>query len=155
MPFPKLRVPGTETKLGAISADIAGMKKLKYPKAFILTRLLYPSVMPKYRKILPEADRGFIISDSCVSCGTCAKVCPCKNIIVENGRPSFRHQCNFCMACVAYCPKGAFRYAVSPEMQKKYNYSLLKIMKLTDRRKRYHNPYITAADLAADRKCIQ
>lgn len=155
MPFPKLRVPKAEKKLATICTEIATRKKRKYPRAFILTRLLYPHVMPKYRNILPEADRGFVITDKCISCGTCAKVCPCKNIVMENGKPTFRHQCNFCMACVAYCPKGAFDYAISPELKEKYNYPIVNLMKLPSKRKRYHNPFVKASDLAADRKHIE
>lgn len=154
MPFPTLRVPKSEKQLTVICAEIAGKKTRKYPRAFALTKMLYPSVMPKYRKILHDADRGFAVSDKCVSCGTCAKICPCKNIVMENGKPSFRHQCNFCMSCVVYCPKGAFNYVVSPEMKEKYNYPLIKMMGLPDKRKRYHNPFVTAADIAADRKYI-
>lgn len=152
VPFPKLRVPKTEKRLDAISSEIAGKKTSKYPKAFILTKMLYPRIMPKYRGILHDADRGFIISDKCVSCGNCEKVCPCKNIVMEKGRPTFLHQCNFCMSCVAYCPKGAFNYVVSPEMKEKYNFSITKVMGLPSRRKRYHNPFVTASDIAADRK---
>lgn len=155
MPFPKLRVPKAEKKLTLICKEIAKRKSCKYPKAFIFTRMLYPRVMTKYRSILHEADKGFIISNQCVSCGTCMKVCPCKNIIIENGRPVFRHQCNFCMACVAYCPKGAFDYAIPYEMKAKYDYAMFKLMKLPSKRKRYHNPFVTAADLAADRKHIK
>jgi len=57
--------------------------------------------------------------------------------------------------CVAYCPKGAFDYTISPEMKEKYNYSLLKIMKLPGKRKRYHNPFVSAADISADRRHIK
>jgi len=155
MPFPKLRVPKAEKKLAAICTEIAARKTCKYPKAFFLTRALYPRIMPKYRSILHESDRGFVISDQCVSCGTCARVCPCKNIVMENGKPSFKHHCNFCMACVAYCPKGAFDYTISPKMKEKYNYPLLKIMKLPGKRKRYHNPFVSAADISADRRHIK
>lgn len=155
MPSPKRRVPHAEKKLAGISAEIAGRKARSYPRAFVLTRMLYPHVMPKYISILHEADRGFVISDKCISCGTCARVCPCKNIVMENGRPSFLHQCNFCMACVAYCPKGAFDYVVSPEMREKYDYPIVKLMKLPGGRKRYHNPFVSAADLSADRKYIK
>ncbi len=155
MPFPMLRVPKAEKKLTAISTDIARMKTCKYPSAFALTRMLYPFVMPKYRSLLHEADRGFVVSDKCISCGTCTRVCPCKNIVMENGRPTFRHQCNFCMACVAYCPKGAFNYVVNPEMKKKCNHFFIRILKLPSKRKRYHNPFVTATDMAMDRKYIK
>lgn len=155
MPSPKRRVPKAEKKLAVICTEIAGRKTCRYPRAFFLTRALYPHVMPKYRNILHDSDRGYVISDRCVSCGTCAKVCPCRNIVMENGRPTFRHQCNLCMACVTYCPAGAFNYVVSPEMREKYPYLFIRLQKLPAGRKRYHNPFITAADLAADRKHIR
>lgn len=155
IPFPKIQVPKTEKKLTAISADIAGMKTRKYPKASVLTRMLYPSVMPKYRNILHEADKGFVIMDKCVSCGICARVCPCKNIVMEDEKPTFRHQCNFCMSCVAYCPMGAFKYVVTPEMKEKFHTPLVRGMKLPDRRKRYHNPFVSAVDMSTDRKYIK
>lgn len=155
MPFPKLRVPKTEKKLTAISHDIIGMKICKYPRASFLTRTLYPSVMPKYRSILHEVDSGFVVTDKCVSCGTCARVCPCKNIVMEYGKPSFRHQCNFCMSCIVYCPMRALNYAISPEMKEKYNYFFIRILKLPNGRKRYHNPFVSAADISTDRKHIK
>lgn len=155
MPFPKLRVPKAEKKLVSICREIAERKTRPYPKAFLLTKILYPHVMPKYRSVLHEADRGFVISDQCISCGTCAKVCPCRNIVMENGKPTFKHQCNFCMACVAYCPKGAFAYTVGSDLKEKYNDPILKIMKLPGKRKRYHNPFVSAADISADRRHIK
>lgn len=155
MPFPKHRVRTAEQKLALIASDISNRKKRKYPKAFILTKLLYPYLMPKYIRNLHNADMGFIITDKCISCGTCAKVCPCKNIVMENGRPTFKHQCNFCMSCVSYCPKGAFEYTVNPEMKKKCDYFLIKFLKLPEKRKRYHNPFITASDIAADKRYIK
>lgn len=154
-PFPKLTVPKSEKDLISISADIAEMKTRKYPRAFAFIRMLYPSVMPKYINILHEADRGYIISGKCVSCGICAKACPCDNIVMKDGKPSFKHQCNFCMACVAYCPKGAFNYSVSSEMKQEFNNFFVKFLKLPQKRKRYHNPFISAADISASRKYIK
>lgn len=154
MPFPKLRVPHAEKKLARLAREIAAKTTRPFPKAFMLTKALYPSVMPKYRRFLPQADRGFVITDRCVACGRCAKVCPCQNIVMENGRPTFQHRCSFCMACVAYCPQKAFQYVISPEMKAAIDDPLVRLMKLPAKRKRYHNPYITAADLAADRRHI-
>ena len=155
MPFSKLRVPETEKKLKAISADIVGMKTRKYPRASALIRMLYPSMMPKFLSFLHEADKGFVVTDQCVACGTCARVCPCKNIGMEDGKPSFRHQCNFCMSCVAYCPVKAINYAASPELKETQSDFLFKNAKLTRKRKRYHNPYVSASDISADRKHIK
>ena len=154
MPFPRLRVPHAERKLTGIAKEIASQTHRDYPKAAASIRWLYPHVMPRYRAFLPQSDRGFVVSDACISCGTCAKVCPCQNIVLQNGKPTFLHQCSFCMACVSYCPKRAFEYVVNPEILSKLNDPLVKIMKLPPKRKLYRNPYIVAADLAANRKHI-
>jgi formate hydrogenlyase subunit 6/NADH:ubiquinone oxidoreductase subunit I/flavodoxin len=154
MPFPKLWVPKMEKNLTAISVDITRMKTRKYPKASALTRIMYPSAV-KYINALHEADKGFVVTDKCVSCGTCARVCPCKNIVMENGKPSFKHRCNFCMSCVAYCPVWAINYGVSPELKEKQNDFLFKNGKLTSKRKRYHNPFVSASDISTNRKYIK
>ena len=151
MPFPSLRVPQSEKKLTVIADEIVRKTHRDYPKAFVLTRLIYPHMMPKYRSFLPQSDRGFVITDRCVSCGICAKVCPCKNIVMANGKPTFLHQCSFCMACVAFCPQKAFTYVTNSEMKALIDDPLVRLMKLPASRKRYHHPYTTAADLAADK----
>ncbi len=42
----------------------------------------------------------------CVKCGLCAKACPVKNILMENG-PKPQGACVFCYRCVNLCPKKA------------------------------------------------
>ena len=48
------------------------------------------------------------ISDACVGCGICEKVCPSGSIRVENGR-AVHHagNCQTCLACVHACPRKA------------------------------------------------
>jgi len=150
MPSPSLRVPATERKLTKIAREIAEGKIRKYPKAAFLTRLLYPHVMLKYSGGVHEADKGYQICDTCISCGTCQKVCPVGNIVMQDGRPSFQHHCSFCMACVAYCPKNAFRYKLPDELVRKLGAFTGSFLKLPEKRKKYHNPYISAKELAAE-----
>ncbi|MBW7571877.1 EFR1 family ferrodoxin [Caproiciproducens sp. AGMB10547] len=152
MPFPKLWVPRTEKRLTVISAEIAKQKFRKYPRASALIRMMYSS-SEKYTNMLHEADRGFVVTNKCVGCGTCTKVCPCNNILMKDGKPSFMHQCNFCMSCVGYCPKKAINYKVSPEMKEKYPF--IRNFNLTEKRKRYHNPHVSIADISADRNYIE
>lgn len=157
MPFPKLRVPAMERHIARLARDIPTRPRngMKHPLA--ITRALYPKVMPKYRKLLSISDNGFIITDRCVSCGVCAKVCPRRNIALKDGKPAFAHNCALCMACVAYCPKAAidfdsagFKGKVGAEDEGTLNTLLIRRMKLGDFRKRYHNPHVTAGDLERD-----
>jgi ferredoxin len=154
-PNPKRRVPATERKLAKISARLRERATNVYAKAGWLTRKIYPRMMPKYRAVQAEVDRGFYADETCLSCGVCARVCPKKNIVMENGRPAFIHRCSSCMACVCYCPVYALQYRMPPEQLRQFSTLFTRAMKLPARRLRYHNPYVTAADLMADRKWIE
>ena len=45
-------------------------------------------------------------------------------------------------------------YRLPPEQLEKINTPFMRMMKLPDKRKRYHNPYISANDLMIDQKYI-
>lgn len=63
------------------------------------------------------------------------------------------------MACVSYCPQRAIGYEIaksdiaSNAMALKKT-PIVKRMGLPAKRKRYHNPYITAADIMRNRTTI-
>ena len=72
----------------------------------------------------------FKVSDACIACGTCAALCPRKNIVIENGKAKIGNNCAQCLGCLQYCPKNA-----------------ISIGAITDKREHYHNPNITPDDL--------
>lgn len=55
-------------------------------------------------------DKGFTVSDSCISCGKCAQRCPLGNIGIASGKPVWKGNCTHCMACIAGCPTQAIEY---------------------------------------------
>lgn len=109
---------------------------------------------------MPFADVPFTISEECISCGSCAKVCPCHNIELQDGKPAFLHHCTNCMACVSFCPKRAIGCKLTQENMAELaayskNVPIVKLMGLPEKRKLYHNPYVKAADLTKDRIHIE
>lgn len=55
-------------------------------------------------------DKGFWVTDGCVSCGKCVQRCPLNNIDLVKGKPVWKGSCTHCMACIGGCPAGAIEY---------------------------------------------
>ena len=100
-PFPsaRLRVPKTEKKLAKIADDIFNKKEKDYPRASGFIKRRSKRVMMPYLELQKYADNPFTISENCISCGLCSRVCPCHNIVLQSGKPTFQHHC----ACKFYC----------------------------------------------------
>jgi ferredoxin len=159
-PSPRLRVPRTEKKLRIIAEDIFEKRKRDYPRASSFIRRRSERFMTPYLELQKYADDPFTISEDCISCGMCSRVCPCHNIVLEGGKPTFQHHCANCMACVVSCPKRAIGYEITSGDRKLLDASnsktvLVKIMGLPPKRKLYINPYITVNDLTKDSEIWQ
>jgi ferredoxin len=81
-----------------------------------------------------NADKNFIADETCTSCGTCAAVCPVKNIEMVEEKPVWKHHCELCCACIHFCPVAAIQYGPK-----------------TKKRGRYRNPSVTIADMKKQR----
>lgn len=154
-PSPKLRVPRTEKKLKTIAEDISAKRERDYPRASRTIRRRSEGFMTPYLELQKYADNPFTISENCISCGMCSRVCPCHNIVLEAGKPIFQHHCANCMACVVSCPKRAIGYDITEGDRKLLDASssktkLVKIMGLPPKRRLYRNPYITVNDLTKE-----
>lgn len=77
-----------------------------------------------------ESDVNFYSEESCKGCGACAKMCPARNIIIENGKPTWLHRCERCSACLQFCP-----------------YQSIQFKQKTKKWGRYRNPYISVGEL--------
>ena len=111
-----------------------------------VTRKLFPKMMVPYLNVEHEYDKGFYTDGRCTGCSTCARVCPTKNISMENKRPKWNHYCHGCNACVVYCPTKAIQFK-TPEAYLALGTLISKRLRLPEKRKRYHNPHIKARDL--------
>lgn len=51
-------------------------------------------------------------NENCNGCGLCEKICSCGNISMNNKKPKFKFMCNFCTACLYYCPNKALQPSI-------------------------------------------
>lgn len=65
-------------------------------------------------------DKGFSVSDACVSCGKCAKRCPLNNIDMVDRKPVWKGNCTHCMACICGCPTEAIEYTSISKGKRRY-----------------------------------
>ena len=74
---------------------------------------------PVYYKLIVHAN-GFHVSEKCIHCGKCAKLCPLNNIDMVNGTPAWGKKCTHCMACICGCPKEAIEYKGKTQGKTRY-----------------------------------
>lgn len=94
--------------------------------------LMHAATYRFFSGAIRDGDSKFSVSDACTSCGTCAAVCPVKNIKMEQGRPVWQHRCECCCACLHFCPTRAID---------------LHSMRGTKGRGRYRHPELKVGDM--------
>jgi len=96
-------------KAGKITEDLLSGRRRRtgFPLFAWPLTLLGISESKSFRKF----GQNLQASDKCTACGLCARKCPCDNIVMENGRPSFGGNCSACLRCYYGCPV----HAISPQ----------------------------------------
>ncbi len=65
-------------------------------------------------------DKEFHLTNDCIGCGKCEKVCSVSNIKIVNGKPHWMHHCEFCLGCIHSCPVNAINYKNSTQKRARF-----------------------------------
>jgi ferredoxin len=95
-----------EEYLNIIVEDINNKRENSVEKLGVGIKILSAAIHRYNKSLKPTIDNRFSINNQCNLCGTCAKVCPVNNIIIET-EPAYQHNCTFCLACIHNCPEKA------------------------------------------------
>jgi len=85
----------------------------KYKQSFIKLSGASPDL--SVEELIRLNDTSFSVTDECTGCGICAKLCPVKNIIMIDAKPTWHHRCENCIACYNFCPQKAIRNGIVSE----------------------------------------
>jgi len=95
-------------------------------------------LLDKYYKMqigrVNNLDYDYNADNNCSGCGICASVCPVENILIENKKPAFRHQCEFCSACIQYCPNKSLNYKNTTQKRRRYHHPKIGFKKISNSR---------------------
>lgn len=122
-------------KAKKISQIIKAGKNQKYEVSKLKIDTLIDKISSKSSdKIMNNfhtSDKNFRVTNNCISCKLCVKICPVNNIEFDpSNKPIWKHNCEQCMSCIQFCPKEAIQWGNK-----------------TVKRKRYRNPNITVSDM--------
>lgn len=54
--------------------------------------------------------KKFYVTDACIGCGKCAKICVNNNITLVDKKPVWKQNCMACVSCIQACPVAAIQY---------------------------------------------
>ena len=60
-----------------------------------------------YGKTKEYKKKPDVNNQKCIGCGRCTKLCPMKNIVIENGKATSLNRCTMCYRCFSHCPTQA------------------------------------------------
>lgn len=106
-------------RIDELAAAIREGKPFPEAKPSLIGRLESGPVNPVFYRFF-VGDKGFSVSDACVSCGKCALCCPLSNIDMQNGKPVWKGHCTHCMACIGGCPTEAIEYKSKSKGRPRY-----------------------------------
>lgn len=123
-----------DAQMAVIRADIA-QRKLQIASVTAADRAAHQEYLRRIQQMPPDAFQHLIrVTDECVGCGICEKVCPTGAIRVVDGKAVHTPgNCQTCLACVHACP----HKAIGLNMLEK------------NPRARYRNPKITLQEIIA------
>ena len=117
-------VAKAEPNIDCVIASIQSNQPFAPTRNNLYDRLMSGPVNPIFYKFFVKAD-AFTVSEACIGCGQCAKLCPMNNVTLKDGKPVWSKVCTHCMACICYCPVSAIEYGNKSVGQPRYHFEAL------------------------------
>jgi len=127
----KTMLAAAGTEIARIAETVRQCQRQDLPSS-IFEQLVHTLMYGWFIGRVHKKDTAFSVTSACTGCGTCAAVCPAKNITLVDNKPVWQHRCELCCGCIHTCPVLAIQAG-----------------RKTENWQRYRNPAITVAELKA------
>lgn len=117
----KERILNAYQQLDQVTSDILSRNNLKARHIHMFEIIITVPFNPIWCKFKLTA-KNFYVTDACVGCGKCEKLCPLNNIKLIDKKPIWNNQCTHCMACIGNCPTEAIEYGTITQDKEPYNF---------------------------------
>ncbi len=84
-------------------------------RIMILPSRVFHAYYQKHRSTRP-----FSVSDRCIGCGLCARICPTHSIAMLDEKPEWHGDCLQCLGCLNRCPTAAIDYGRMTQKRGRY-----------------------------------
>jgi flavodoxin/ferredoxin len=121
--------PTDHDRLPEIIESLKSEKRVSPERNALIGRMLGNFFHTKAEVAFAGMDENYVVSESCAGCGNCGRICPRGNVALQDGKPAWHHDCDFCGACATWCTRSAIGFKGAPAAP------------------RGHNPQVVAADL--------
>lgn len=112
------KLSAAASHLPEVASQISARQKAKDVVVGAKAWLKSYIIRPAFQALI--TDKKYHLTENCTGCGLCSKVCPMKNITIENSRPLWHGNCTQCMACYHHCPKNAIQFATYTQGKGQY-----------------------------------
>lgn len=117
-------VAKAEPDIDRVIASIRAEEAFTPTRRNLYDRFMSGPVNPIFYSFCVKAD-AFTVSDACVGCGRCEKLCPTNTVTLRDGKPVWGKGCTHCMACICYCPAAAIEYGKKSLGKPRYHFEAL------------------------------
>jgi Pyruvate/2-oxoacid:ferredoxin oxidoreductase delta subunit len=133
------RITDARGKIGNIATIVADRKRQPIEKGPLWQNILLSGVLYRLSfRHIPAMDKSFWVDEKCNACGICKTICPCSNIVLKDGKPSWQHHCEQCLACIQWCPQEAIQFGKKTPRYERYRHPDVKLQDMTALSKTFH-----------------
>lgn len=116
------RIRDTSNSLPDIASTIRSGGVLKSRHVWLFEKAVTIPFAPLWHKFRQPV-KDFFVTDRCISCGLCSRLCPLNLIKLDNGKPTWNgERCSHCMSCIQNCPVEAIEYGTITKDKKRYQF---------------------------------